>query len=81
LTDRLNDQNLNPAPNSPLSIVYSHRYIFSHGDPISVHTLAGAAREILEGLCRLEGIEPMTDFILKDHPRKSRKDIWNAMNL
>jgi hypothetical protein len=54
---------------------------FSHGDPISVHTLAGAAREILEGLCRLEGIEPMTDFILKDHPEKSRKDIWNAMNL
>src|SRR5450759_3861960 len=55
--------------------------LFSHGDPISVHTLAGAAREILEGLCRLEGIEPMTDFILKDHPEKSRKDIWNAMNL
>jgi hypothetical protein len=54
---------------------------FSDSDPISVHTLAGAAREILEGLCRLEGVEPMTDFILKDHPTKSRKDIWNAMNL
>jgi hypothetical protein len=54
---------------------------FSDGDPISVHTLAGAAREILESLCSVKNIEPMTDFILKDHPKKSRKDIWNAMNL
>ena len=54
---------------------------FADGDPISVHALAGAAREILEELCRLECIEPMTDFILRDHPNKSRKDIWNAMNL
>jgi hypothetical protein len=54
---------------------------FADGDPISIHTLAGAAREILEELCRLEAIEPMTDFILRDHPNKSRKDIWNAMNL
>jgi hypothetical protein len=54
---------------------------FADKDPISVHTLAGAAREILEELCRLDEIEPMTEFILKDHPNKFRKDIWSAMNL
>lgn len=54
---------------------------FDEKDPVSVHTLAGAAREILEELCRRESVEPMTDFILKDHPGKARKDIWAAMNL
>jgi len=54
---------------------------FADADPVSVHTLAGAAREILEKLCRIEHIEPMTDFILRDHPGKSQNDIWNAMNL
>lgn len=54
---------------------------FADADPVSVHTLAGASREMLESLCRIEGIEPMTDFILRDHPGRRREDIWNAMNL
>ena len=56
------------------------KLFFDDDDAISIHSLAGAAREILESLCRLQNIEPMTDFILRDHPNKSRKDIWNTMN-
>lgn len=50
-------------------------------DPVSVQALAGNAREILEALCRLANIEPMTELLLKDHPGRERKDIYSAMNL
>jgi hypothetical protein len=75
------DLNLSPLSVARSQLLTAIDIFFSRGDPISVHTLAGAAREILESLCRLDGIEPMTDFILKDHPTKARKDIWIAMNL
>ena len=75
------DRNLTPLLIARSQLLTAVDLFFADGDPVSVHTLAGAAREMLESLCRLEGIEPMTDFILRDHPNKSRKDIWNAMNL
>jgi hypothetical protein len=76
-----NDLNLNPLTIARSQLLTAIDIFFADGDPISVHTLAGASREILESLCRLDGIEPMTDFILKDHPTKSKKDIWAALNL
>src|SRR5262245_32779312 len=54
---------------------------FADKDPVSVHALAGNAREILESLCREKGIEPMTDALLQDHPGKQRKYIYDALNL
>jgi len=50
-------------------------------DPVSVQSLAGNARELLEDLCRQAGIEPMTELLLRDHPNKPKKDIYKALNL
>src|ERR1700748_3755378 len=54
---------------------------FEDRDPVSVHALAGNARELLESLCRLRGIEPMTELLLRDHPGRPKKDIYAALNL
>jgi hypothetical protein len=54
---------------------------FEDRDPVSVQALAGNAREILENLCRLRGIEPMTELMMRDHPGRPKKDIYAAMNL
>lgn len=54
---------------------------FADRDPISVQALAGNARELLEGLCRLAGVEPLTELMLRDHPNKERRDIYAAVNL
>jgi hypothetical protein len=54
---------------------------FNDRDPVSVQVLAGNAREILEGLCRIAAIEPMTELLLCDHPSKPKKDIYAALNL
>src|SRR5260370_14319393 len=54
---------------------------FNDRDPISVHALAGNAREILESLCRLAAVEPITELFLRDHPHKPKKDIYAALNL
>lgn len=51
------------------------------GDPISVHTLAGAAAEMLESLCRASGVAPFTDHVHASFPDKSLKDIWRIRNL
>jgi hypothetical protein len=54
---------------------------FADKDPVSVQSLAGNAREILEDLCRLAGVRPMTELLLEDHPGKPKKDIYKAINL
>jgi hypothetical protein len=51
---------------------------FNDRDPISVHALAGNAREILESLCRLAAVEPITELFLRDYPHKPKKDIYAA---
>lgn len=40
---------------------------FDDRDPVSVQALARNARELLEGLCRLRGIAPMTELLVRDH--------------
>jgi hypothetical protein len=56
--------------------------LFSNNrDPVSVQALAGNARELLESLCRLGDVEPMTELLLRDHPGKPKRDIYAAMNL
>ena len=54
--------------------------LFTDGDPVSVHALAGNTREILESLCRLAAVEPITELLFRDHPSKPKKDIYAALN-
>ena len=54
---------------------------FNDRDPISVHALAGNAREILESLCKLTAVEPITELLSRDHPDKPKKDFYAAINL
>jgi hypothetical protein len=54
---------------------------FHDRDPVSVHTLAGAAQEILEGLCREQGIDPMHEDVRASHPGKSPRELRAAFNL
>jgi hypothetical protein len=53
---------------------------FEDRDSVSVQALAGNARELLESLCRLKGIEPMTELLMRDNQR-TKKDIYELMNL
>jgi hypothetical protein len=54
---------------------------FADKDSVSIQSLAGNARELLEDLCRQAGIEPMTELLIKDHPSKPKSDIYKALNL
>ena len=54
---------------------------FNDRDPVSVHVLASNAREILESLCKLAAVDPITELILRDRPNRSKKDIYPALNL
>ena len=46
---------------------------FNDRDPVSVYVLASNAREMLESLCRLAAVEPITELFLRDHPNKPKK--------
>lgn len=48
--------------------------------PFSIHSLAGNAREILEALCITSAKSPFLEHALKTLPKKSERDIWNAIN-
>jgi len=54
---------------------------FNDRDPISVHALAGNAREILESLCRLAAVEPITELFLRNNPHKPKKEFYAALDL
>ncbi len=63
---------------SPLMIARSQLLtaidlFFNDRDPISVHALAGNAQEMLESLCRLAAVEPITELFLRDNPHKPKK--------
>ena len=53
---------------------------FEDRDPVSVQGLAGNARELLESLCRLESIEPITELLVRDN-QQPKKNIYRAKNL
>lgn len=54
---------------------------FDCKDAISVHTLAGAASEIIESLCRSASVAPFTEHIRQTFPEKTQEDIWRIRNL
>jgi hypothetical protein len=53
---------------------------FANEKPVSVHTLAGAAREILERACRLAGKRSFIDDICDDLPDMTREKLYRIIN-
>ncbi|HEY1749586.1 MAG TPA: hypothetical protein VGG11_22855 [Xanthobacteraceae bacterium] len=56
------------------------RLFFADDDPVAVHTLACAAREIYEKHCRIEGRHRMFDFVRVSNLERSEKELWNLLN-
>lgn len=53
---------------------------FDGGDPVAVHTLACAAREICEKHCRMAGVSRFFDQIAKTYPDNSETEIFCVLN-
>src|SRR5688572_4863539 len=54
---------------------------FNDGDPISLHTLAGAAYDVLRGVNRARGGEPMIkDWVRESFQPDYRKTVDKALN-
>jgi hypothetical protein len=70
---------LTPLTVARSQILTAIELFFADKDPVSVQALAGNARELLEGLCRQAGVQPMTHLIFQDHPDKPKKDIYAAL--
>ncbi len=56
------------------------RMFFADDDPVAVHTLACAAREIYEKHCRMAGHTRMFDFVRAGNPSYAEKQLWNLLN-
>ena len=56
------------------------RLFFNDDDIASIHTLAGAAREIYESYCKAHGIERMFDHIQVANPDKNDKALRHVLN-
>jgi hypothetical protein len=56
------------------------RMFFADGDPVAVHTLVCAAREIYEKHCRKAGQGRMFDFLQASNPGRAEKELWNLLN-
>jgi hypothetical protein len=56
------------------------RLFFNDGDPVSVHTLTCAAREIYEKHCARAGIPRFFDLIKMGNPSFSDRVLWNVLN-
>lgn len=56
------------------------RLFFEDRDPIAVHTLACAAREIYEKHCGKAGVERMLDHIKASNPKYTQKQIMDLIN-
>lgn len=56
------------------------RLFFLDGDPISVHTLAGAASEVFEQLCRSDDIDPFFTHIQETFHEDSATELRRLIN-
>jgi hypothetical protein len=56
------------------------RMFFADDDPVAVHTLACAAREIYEKHCQKTGRGRMFDFVQAGSPGYAERDLWNLLN-
>ena len=56
------------------------RLFFDDADAVSIHTLAGAAREIYEKHCLKSDKPRMFNFVKSGNPAYSEKELWNLLN-
>lgn len=56
------------------------RLFFADGDAVTVHTVATAAREVLEKQCRKAGLPRMFDFVREGSPEVAEGTLWNLLN-
>lgn len=61
-------------------LVEAIRMYFLDGDPVCIHTLAGAAREMYEKTCEALGVERMFDHIRAANQGASASELWSALN-
>ena len=53
---------------------------FDDADPVAIHTLACAAREIYEKNCKKAGIDRMFNHIQETHRQATEKELWDILN-
>jgi len=56
------------------------RMFFDNDDPVAIHTLACAAREIYEKRCKASGVTRTFDFVQNTNPSYTEKQLWNILN-
>ena len=61
-------------------VVTAIKLFFANGDPIAVHTLACAAREIFEKHCKAADIIRTFDYVKESNAHLSEKQLWNILN-
>jgi hypothetical protein len=61
-------------------VVTAIKLFFANGDPIAVHTLACAAREIYEKHCKAADITRTFDYVKESNAHLSEKQLWNILN-
>lgn len=61
-------------------LVTAIKLFFANGDPIAVHTLACAAREIYEKHCKAADITRTFDYVKDSNAHLSEKQLWNILN-
>ena len=55
--------------------------LFLHDkSPVSVHSLAGNAREILEKICKERGVEAFIDHASDEFPQRKVNELYNIIN-
>lgn len=73
------DITLNQLEATHRQLVTAIRLYFADSDPVAIHTLAGAAREIYEKSCEKAGIDRMFNHIRAVHQQPD-KELWNILN-
>jgi hypothetical protein len=61
-------------------LVTAIKLFFANGDPIAVHTLACAAREIYEKHCKAADITRTFDYVKDSNTHLTEKQLWNILN-
>ena len=57
------------------------RLFFENQDPVAVHTLACAAREIYEMHCLKANLTRMFDYVKESNPTHAETELWNVLNV
>jgi len=76
----MNNINLTNLDAGHRQLALAVRLFFNDGDPVCVHTLVCAAREIYEKSLKKAGRQRMFDLIKQAHPGHTETQLWNVLN-